>query len=68
MSLLLITHDLGVVRKMADRVCVMNGGRIVEQGPVAAIFENPQHPYTRHLIAAEPRGAAGSRRRPTRRC
>jgi microcin C transport system ATP-binding protein len=56
MSLLLITHDLGVVRKMADRMCVMNGGRIVEQGPVRALFENPQHPYTRHLIAAEPRG------------
>ena len=56
LSLLLITHDLGVVRKMADRVCVMNGGLIVEQGPVSAIFENPRHPYTRHLIAAEPRG------------
>ena len=56
MSLLLITHDLGVVRKMADRVCVMNGGHIVEQGAVREIFENPQHPYTRHLIAAEPRG------------
>jgi microcin C transport system ATP-binding protein len=56
MSLLLITHDLGVVRKMADRVCVMNGGQIVEQGPVSAIFEAPQHPYTRHLIDAEPRG------------
>ncbi|RIL05935.1 MAG: microcin ABC transporter ATP-binding protein [Proteobacteria bacterium] len=56
MSLLLITHDLGVVRKMADRVCVMNGGRIVEQGAVREIFESPQHPYTRHLIAAEPRG------------
>ncbi len=56
MALLLITHDLGVVRKMADRVCVMNGGRIVEQGAVSEIFENPQHPYTRHLIAAQPRG------------
>jgi len=56
MSMLLITHDLGVVRKMADRVCVMNGGRIVEQGAVEAIFERPQHPYTRHLIASEPRG------------
>jgi microcin C transport system ATP-binding protein len=56
MSLLLITHDLGVVRKMADRVCVMNGGVIVEQGRVADVFERPQHPYTRHLLAAEPRG------------
>jgi microcin C transport system ATP-binding protein len=57
MSLLLITHDLGVVRRMADRVCVMNGGRIVEQSPAEAIFTAPQHPYTRHLLAAEPRGA-----------
>jgi len=56
MSMLLITHDLGVVRKMADRVCVMNGGRIVEQGAVAEIFERPRHPYTRHLIDSEPRG------------
>jgi microcin C transport system ATP-binding protein len=53
----LITHDLGIVRKMADRVCVMRGGEIVEQGPAAAIFAAPQHPYTRHLLAAEPGGA-----------
>jgi microcin C transport system ATP-binding protein len=57
MSLLLITHDLGIVRKMADRVCVMRGGAIVEQGPVRAIYATPQHPYTRHLLAAEPGGA-----------
>jgi microcin C transport system ATP-binding protein len=57
MSLLLITHDLGIVRKMADRICVMNGGRIVEQAPARQIFESPQHPYTRHLLAAEPGGA-----------
>ncbi|WP_353857932.1 ABC transporter ATP-binding protein [Azospirillum formosense] len=56
MALLLITHDLGVVRKMADRVCVMNQGEIVEQAAVADIFARPQHPYTRKLLAAEPKG------------
>lgn len=56
MAVLLITHDLGIVRKMADRVCVMTQGEIVEQGPVSRMFEAPQHPYTRHLLAAEPRG------------
>ncbi|WP_454019380.1 ABC transporter ATP-binding protein [Azospirillum sp. Marseille-Q6669] len=56
MALLLITHDLGVVRKMADRVCVMNQGEIVEQADVADIFARPQHPYTRKLLAAEPKG------------
>jgi len=56
MALLLITHDLGVVRKMADRVCVMNNGEIVEHAPVQQIFETPQHPYTQMLLAAEPKG------------
>ncbi|MCB2100148.1 MAG: ABC transporter ATP-binding protein [Rhodobacterales bacterium] len=56
MSLLLITHDLGIVRRMADRVCVMNDGEIVEQGPTEPIFTAPQHAYTRHLLAAEPKG------------
>ena len=56
MALLLITHDLGIVRKMADRVCVMTQGEIVEQGPVAEVFEQPRHAYTQHLLAAEPQG------------
>ncbi|MBD8891839.1 ABC transporter ATP-binding protein [Roseibium litorale] len=56
LAMLFITHDLGIVRRFADRVCVMTGGKIVEHGPVADIFENPQHPYTRHLLAAEPKG------------
>ncbi len=57
MSMLFITHDLGIVRKFADRVCVMTKGQIVETGPVEEIFTNPQHAYTRHLLAAEPKGA-----------
>ncbi len=56
MSMLFITHDLGIVRKFADRVCVMTKGKIVETGPVEEIFTNPQHAYTRHLLASEPRG------------
>ena len=55
MALLLITHDLGVVRKMADRICVMTDGEIVERGTTQQIFESPQHPYTQHLLSAEPR-------------
>jgi microcin C transport system ATP-binding protein len=56
MAMLLITHDLGIVRKMADRVCVMHDGEIVERGVTREIFEAPQHPYTKHLLASEPRG------------
>jgi microcin C transport system ATP-binding protein len=55
MSLLFITHDLGIVRRIADRVCVMNSGKIVEQGEVEQVFTSPQHPYTRALLAAEPK-------------
>ena len=56
MSMLFITHDLGIVRRIADRVCVMTKGKIVESGPTAEIFARPQHEYTRHLLAAEPKG------------
>jgi microcin C transport system ATP-binding protein len=56
MAMLLITHDLGVVRRMADRVYVMSKGCIVEEGRTADVFERPQHPYTRHLMSAEPKG------------
>ncbi|HMN84685.1 MAG TPA: ABC transporter ATP-binding protein [Bauldia sp.] len=56
MAMLFITHDLGIVRKVAQRVCVMTKGKIVEQGATEAIFAAPQHPYTRHLLAAEPKG------------
>ena len=56
MALLLITHDLGVVRKMADRVCVMTNGDMVEQGSADHIFDRPQHEYTKVLLAAEPSG------------
>ena len=56
MSMLFITHDLTIVRKIADRVCVMKDGEIVEQGPTAEIFANPQHPYTQMLLAAESTG------------
>ncbi|MCF6120122.1 ABC transporter ATP-binding protein [Mesorhizobium muleiense] len=67
MSMLFITHDLGIVRKIADRVCVMTKGKIVETGPTKEIFANPQHSYTRHLLAAEPKGkppAANTAARP----
>jgi microcin C transport system ATP-binding protein len=55
MSMLFITHDLGIVRKIADRVCVMNHGKIVEHGAVERVFTAPEHPYTRALLAAEPK-------------
>src|SRR6185369_1941823 len=57
MAVLLITHDLTIVRKVAQRVAVMTGGEIVETGPVDEVLKTPQHAYTKHLIAAEPRGA-----------
>jgi microcin C transport system ATP-binding protein len=55
MAILFITHDLGIVRRIAERVCVMKQGKIVEQGAVEQVFEAPQHPYTRALLAAEPK-------------
>ena len=63
LSLVLITHDLGVVAETADRVAVMYAGRIVEQGPVRDIFHDPRHPYTRGLLASIPGGAPGQRLR-----
>jgi microcin C transport system ATP-binding protein len=56
MAMLFITHDLNIVRHIADRVCVMTDGKIVEQGPTAEVFANPKHPYTKRLLAAEPKG------------
>ena len=56
MAMLLITHDLGIVRKMARRVAVMRAGEFVEDGPAARVFDDPRHEYTRMLLAAEPRG------------
>ncbi len=56
LAMLFITHDLGIVRRMADRVCVMRHGEIVEQGETAALFADPRHPYTRLLLESEPRG------------
>ena len=58
MAILFITHDLGIVRKIADRVCIMKQGKIVEHGTVAQVFRAPQHPYTCELLAAEPKGKA----------
>jgi microcin C transport system ATP-binding protein len=55
MSMLFITHDLGIVRKVADRVCVMKAGKIVESGTVERVFAAPEHPYTRELLGAEPK-------------
>ena len=58
MAMLFITHDLGIVRRLADDVAVMQKGKIVETGPAASVFASPRHAYTRMLLAAEPKGAA----------
>ncbi len=58
MALLLITHDLSIVEKMADRICVMKNGDIVEQNDTKTLFKSPAHPYTKMLLAAQPRGFA----------
>jgi oligopeptide/dipeptide ABC transporter ATP-binding protein len=63
LALLLITHDLGIVAEMADRVAVMYAGRIVEEAPVKALFADPKHPYTQGLMASIPGGAPGTRLR-----
>ena len=63
LTLLLITHDLGVVAEMADRVAVMYAGRIVEHSPVKDLFADPRHPYTQGLLASIPGGGPGSRLR-----
>ena len=55
MAMLFITHDLGIVRKIADRVCVMKQGQIVEQGPVGRVYNTPAHPYTKALLEAQPK-------------
>ncbi len=60
MAMLFITHDLGIVRRLAKRVNVMQGGEIVEHGPVADVFAKPEHPYTQMLISTEPSGAPSS--------
>ena len=61
LSVLLITHDFSVIAETADRVAVMHRGRIVEQGPVRAILRDPQHPYTKGLLASIPGGEPGTR-------
>jgi len=58
MALFLITHDLTIVRRMADQVCIMTAGEIVEAGPTAELFAHPRQPYTQRLLAAEPKGRA----------
>jgi oligopeptide/dipeptide ABC transporter ATP-binding protein len=63
LSMLLITHDLGVIAETADRVAVMYAGRIVEEGPVRSVFHDPRHPYTRGLLASIPGGTPGQRLR-----
>ena len=62
MAILFITHDFGIVRKVADRVCIMKQGKIVEQGTVERVFKTPTHPYTRDLLAAIPHPRFGPER------
>jgi oligopeptide/dipeptide ABC transporter ATP-binding protein len=62
MGLVMVTHDLGVIAETVDRVVVLYGGKVMEQGPVQAIFDAPLHPYTRALLASMPGGEAGRRR------
>jgi oligopeptide/dipeptide ABC transporter ATP-binding protein len=62
MGLIMVTHDLGVVAETVDRVVVMYGGQVMEEGPVAVIFDAPAHPYTRALLASMPGQTAGKRR------
>jgi ABC-type dipeptide/oligopeptide/nickel transport system ATPase component len=61
LSVLLITHDFGVIAETADRVAVMHRGKIVEEGPVRQILRDPQHPYTKGLLASIPGGEPGTR-------
>ena len=63
MAILFVTHNLGVVAEIADRVAVMYAGRIVEEGPTEAVFRNPRHPYTRGLLASMPRLGEATRMR-----
>lgn len=58
MAILLITHDLTIVKKISDRVCVMHQGKMVEEGKTSSIFKNPEHEYTKHLLSSEPKGKA----------
>ncbi len=65
MTMLFITHDLGIVRRIADRVCVMNNGEIVEQGAGRTSVHRAAHPYTQQLLAAEPKRQAAPALNPT---
>ena len=68
MALLLITHDLGIVRHMADHVVVMQKGKVVEHGEAKRVFADPQHAYTKMLLSAEPKGIAAAQRQRRRSC
>jgi oligopeptide/dipeptide ABC transporter ATP-binding protein len=62
MGLVMVTHDLGVIAETVDRLVVLYGGKVMEQGPVQQVFDDPRHPYTRALLASMPGGEAGRRR------